>query len=97
MKVGVFNSTYADWVLDYNGNFVWDGPGVDRFVSWGSPGDTPVVGDWNGSGTMKVGVFNSTYADWVLDYNGNFVWDGPGVDIFVPWGSPGDMPVIGRW
>jgi len=96
-KVGTFNPTYAVWLLDYNGNYVWEGPGVDKQVSWGSPGDTPVVGDWNGSGTTKIGIVNTTYELWLLDYNGNYIWEGPSVDKQVSWGSPGDTPVVGDW
>src|SRR6266446_866842 len=40
-------------------NYVWEGAATDRFLRWGSPGDTPVVGDRNGSGTAKIAVFNS--------------------------------------
>jgi len=40
------NPKQAVWFLDYNGSFTWDGPGVDKLLSWGSPGDTPVVGRW---------------------------------------------------
>jgi len=96
-KVGIMNPTQAVWLLDYNGNFIWDGPGVDKQFSWGSPGDTPVVGDWNGSGTTKIGIMNPSQAVWYLDYNGNFTWDGPNVDKLFDWGSPGDIPVVGDW
>lgn len=96
-KIGVFSPGTALWLLDYNGNFVWDGAGIDRYFSWGSPNDKPAVGDWNGSGTTKVGVFNSGQGFWVLDYNGNFVWDGTDTDKFFRWGSPNDTPVVGDW
>ena len=56
-----------------------------------------MVGDWTGSGTTKIGVFNSTQAVWLLDYNGNYTWDGAVTDRFLSWGSPGDMPVVGDW
>ena len=36
----------------------------------GITGDVPVVGDWNGDGTSKVGVFRNGFF-WVLDANGN--------------------------
>ena len=96
-KVGTYGPVTALWLLDYNGNFTWDGPGSDRYFPWGSPGDTPVLGDWNGSGTTKVGTFGPNTGLWLLDYNGNFTWDGPGLDRYFPWGSPGDTPVLGDW
>jgi len=96
-KVGTFGPHTGLWLLDYNGNFTWDGASVDKYFAWGSPGDTPVVGDWNGSGTAKVGTFGPATALWLLDYNGNFTWDGASVDKYFPWGSPGDTPVVGDW
>jgi uncharacterized repeat protein (TIGR01451 family) len=95
-KVGTFGPKTGLWLLDFNGNFAWDGPGVDKYFSWGSAGDTPVTGDWNGSGTAKVGTFGPGTALWLLDYNGNFTWDGAGVDKYFLWGSPGDTPVVVR-
>jgi len=96
-KVGTFGPGTGLWLLDYNGNFAWDGAGVDKYFAWGSPGDTPLVGDWNGSGSTKIGTFGPGTGLWLLDYNGNFAWDGPGVDRYFPWGSPGDTPVVGDW
>ncbi len=96
-KVGVFNPTQGLWVIDYNGNSVWDGIVTDRYIRWGSPGDTPVVGDWNGNGSANLGVFNPSQGVWVLDRNGNYIWDGSPADGFFAWGSPGDTPVAGDW
>jgi hypothetical protein len=96
-KVGTFGPNTGLWLLDYNGNFSWDGPATDRYFPWGSAGDTPVVGDWNGSGTAKVGTFGPKTGLWLLDYNGNSAWDGPGTDKYFPWGSGGDTPVVGDW
>jgi virginiamycin B lyase len=96
-KIGTFGPTTGLWLLDYNGNYNWDGPSVDKYFPWGSPGDTPVVGDWNASGTTKVGTFGPQTGLWLLDYNGNFAWDGPAVDKYFPWGSAGDTPFVGNW
>jgi hypothetical protein len=96
-KVGTFGPNTGLWLLDYNGNFTWDGTGTDKYFPWGSGGDTPVVGDWNGSGTTKIGTFGPRTGLWLLDYNGNFNWDGPGTDKYFPWGSGGDTPVVGDW
>ena len=46
--------------------FHLDGPSVDRYFPWGSPGDTPVVGDWNGTGSTKVGAFGPRTGLWLL-------------------------------
>ena len=85
------------WVVDFNGNLAWDGTEVDKLLFFGGPEYTkPMAGDWNGSGTSKVGAYAEGYGSWVLDINGNFVWDPP-VDQLVYFGGPGSTPVVGAW
>lgn len=97
-KLGIFRR--GVWALDYNGNGRWDGPMIDRVFQFGDAGDTPVVGNWSGTGGTKVGVVRATPGGdlvWVLDYNGNGQWDGPGVDRVLGFGIKGDMPIVGDW
>jgi hypothetical protein len=78
--------------LDLNGN----GYDVsDPITQFGLPGDVPVVGDWDGSGKTKIGVFRNGV--WYLDMNGNGQWDGFAVDRAGQFGLPGDIPVVGDW
>jgi hypothetical protein len=93
MKIGVYYN--GQWWLDHNGNGVWDGPVTDRQYTWGWSASTPVIGDWNGDGTMKIGVYYN--GQWWLDHNGNGVWDGTLSDQFGSIGSIGSIPVIGKW
>jgi len=96
-KIGVYCN--GVWFLDYDGNYQWDGGqvGVDKEVGWGWAGVTPVVGDWNGDGKTKIGVYSNGF--WFLDYDGNYVWDGGnvGVDKAVGWGWAGVTPIVGDW
>ena len=92
-KVGLYVG--GTWLLDYNGNGVWDGPDVDKLLYFGGPDYIPVVGDWNGSGTAKVGVYHN--GTWLLDYNGNFQWDGINTDKLLFFGDVGYSPVVGDW
>ena len=101
-KIGLFRLGFY-WILDVNGNGVLDnvnGTGGDQAFAYGGiAGDVPVVGDWNGSGTSKVGVFRQGFF-WVLDANGNLSFDGtgPGQDFAFPFGGiSGDVPVMGKW
>ncbi len=101
-KIGLFRLGFY-WILDANGNGSLDninGVGGDlAFAYGGIAGDVPLVGDWNGDGTSKVGVFRQGFF-WVLDANGNHTFDGtgPGLDIaFAFGGISGDVPVIGKW
>ena len=56
-----------------------------KTIRFGMPGATPVTGDWNGSGTTKVGVFLDGL--WFLDLNGNGVWDEG--DLWAKLGTDG--------
>jgi hypothetical protein len=81
-------------------------PDVASFA-YGAQGDIPVVGDWDGSGTTTVGIYQSNpefgnpAGTWKLrnstsagapDFN-----TGPGPTGFAFGGLPGDLPVTGSW
>ncbi|HME09455.1 MAG TPA: hypothetical protein VKG25_20515, partial [Bryobacteraceae bacterium] len=95
-KVGYFRQGFL-WILDTNGNHIFE-QGIDQVYAYGGvAGDVPVVGDWTGTGTSKIGVFRQGFL-WVLDANGNGTFDGNGPDFVFPYGGiPGDVPVVGDW
>ena len=96
-KIGVYRASTGTWYLDYNGNGAWDGCTTDRCFSFGIPTDTPVVGDWNGDGKTKIGVYRASTGTWYLDYNGNGISDS-GVEQTISWGGDStDKPVVGDW
>jgi hypothetical protein len=72
-------------------------PSTGRTATFGGTGDQPVTGDWNGSGTTKIGIFKASSGQWELDYNDNSSFDGPVVDrvYSFPSGSRGIFPLIG--
>jgi hypothetical protein len=98
-KIGVFEPQSGIWKLDFNGNGKWDGCETDRcFGPFGYDGDIPVAGDWDGSGTSKIGIFRPNTGEWFLDLNGNGQWDGCNIDKCVAdFGQDGDLPVVGNW
>jgi Divergent InlB B-repeat domain len=98
-RFGLFRPSTGQWFLDGNADGTWDRCRKDIcFDGFGLPGDIPVVGDWNGTGTSKIGVFRPNSGDWFLDLNGNGIWDGPTKDLYIrSFGQAGDMPVVGRW
>jgi len=99
-EVGIFRQNFA-WLLDANGNRTYDGtgPGLDYFYFNFVPaqsGDIPVVGDWSGSGTTKIGIYRPATGQWFLDYNGDGVFDA-GDKTYNFGGIAGDKPVVGDW
>lgn len=71
----VGNSFY----LDFNSNGVWDGnAGGDRVTSFAAAfgAAIPVVGDWDGDGDDEVGAYIASTSTFLLDLNGNGVWNG---------------------
>ena len=99
-EAGIFRQNFA-WLLDANGNRTYDGAGTggDYFYANFVPaqtGDVPVVGDWSGSGTTKIGIYRPSTGQWFLDYNGNGVFDA-GDKTYQFGGIAGDKPVVGDW
>ena len=98
-KIGVYRPSTGEWFLDRNGSGAWEGCSVDRCAQPFSGADAlPLVGDWNGSGTEKLGLFVPQSSEWFLDANGNGIWDGCGIDVCSQaFGQPTDIPAVGRW
>jgi hypothetical protein len=85
----------ASGILDYDGDGIYTLADKTYTFTY-QAGDLPVVGDWSGSGTAKIGIYRNGF--WVLDYNGNGVYDG-GVDKFYGFGgaAPQYRPIVGDW
>jgi hypothetical protein len=101
-SIGFFRPSTGEWFMDLNGNGIWDGPNIDRYYANFGKDMTgaaiPVVGDWDGSGSFKVGVYWN--GSWYLDLNGNGVWDGSKIDRYYAdfgKGLTGAIPVVGDW
>jgi endoglucanase len=96
-KIGIYYKGF--WYLDYDGNGVWDGGVKDKAYTFGWPatGVTPMLGDWSGTGTTKIGIYYQGF--WYLDYDGNGVWDGGVNDKAYNFGWPasGVTPLVGNW
>jgi hypothetical protein len=91
-KAAVWQNAY--WVIDENNNQQYDGPPADRFLQWGIPGVIPVMGDWNGDGATKVGLYYQGF--WYLDYNGDGVFEA-GIDKVYYFGNASAIPIVGDW
>jgi hypothetical protein len=88
-RIGVFRN--GGLYFDANGDRVWS---TGDTTGWfGTAGDLPIAGDWDGNGRDEIGVFRN--GGLYFDANGDRVWstgDTPG------WfGIAGDLPVAGDW
>ena len=99
IKIGVFRPSTGEWYLDLDGSGGWSGCGPDSCIGpFGMAGDIPIVGDWNNSGTIQIGIFRPSTGMWYLDSNGSGTWSGCGPDgCYGQFGMPGDYPVAGDW
>jgi hypothetical protein len=74
--------------------------GADIFVAYGSHtlGDVPVAGDWDGNGTVTIGVVRR-------NVGGNWLWllrnsntpGSPDLNFEYGSGTLNDIPVVGDW
>ncbi|WP_050769497.1 MSCRAMM family protein [Blastopirellula marina] len=67
---------------------------IDHVFHFGTAGNFPIVGDWDGDGIQTIGVFQD--GEWRLDEDGNGRWNDE-VDSRVRYGKAGDVPVVGDW
>ena len=64
---------------------------ADMALNYGLPGDYPVVGDWDGNGTVTIGVYRNGY---FYLKNANTLGF---AEVVFPFGTPGDQPIAGDW
>ena len=94
------------WYVDLNGNGVFDQDNTDptnRDIVWkfGTFGDLPVTGDWNGDGYDEIGVLGKRNGKdlFFLDLDRNGAFD-PAVDAsfeFKMQGAGNGAPIAGDW
>ena len=82
----------GSFILDYSGHLSGVPTGLNDVTisNFGLSTDIPIVNDWSGSGTAKVGVFRN--GSWLVDYNGAGV-----ISQTYIYGQAGDIPVVGDW
>ncbi len=70
--------------------------GVFRPVQFGSPGDVPVSGDWDGDGIADLAVYRNAASAGGQSYFFYRPSSEPGADFrAIAWGTRGDAPVRG--
>jgi hypothetical protein len=64
---------------------------ADVQINYGLGGDYPVVGDWDGNGTVTIGIYRG--GSFYLRNTNTIGF----ADVVFPFGAPGDQPVAGDW
>jgi Tol biopolymer transport system component len=64
---------------------------ADLALNYGLPGDYPVVGDWDGNGTVTIGVYRNGY--FYLKNSNTLGF----AEVVFPFGQLGDQPIAGDW
>ena len=64
---------------------------ADVAINYGTAGDYPVAGDWDGNGTATIGIYRNGV---FYLRNSNTVGF---ADLAFAFGQPGDQPVAGDW
>ena len=87
--IGVYKSNDPTFLLHYSNTTGF----AESVVPFGVIGDVPIVGDWDGDGSVTIGVYrpeNSTFYLRNSNTPGN-------AEITVAFGKKGDIPVVGDW
>ena len=64
---------------------------ADVQINYGIGGDYPVVGDWDGDGTVTIGIYRNGFFYLRNENTIGFA------DVVFPFGTPGDQPIAGDW
>ncbi len=64
---------------------------IDHVFHFGTAGDHPVAGDWNGDGIKTIAIFRD--GQWHFDDDGDGRWSEG--DRAIMFGQTGDLPVVG--
>jgi hypothetical protein len=75
------------WYLDYNSDGL-----SEKTYHFGTTGDVPVTGDWDGNGIVDTGVFRPANGNWYLETTKTGA-----INMTFHFGKIGDVPVTGAW
>ena len=64
---------------------------ADMALNYGVPSDYPIVGDWDGNGTVTIGIYRNGFFYLRNENTNGFA------DVVFPFGQPGDQPIAGDW
>lgn len=87
--LGVYSSSESAFYLRNSNSAGF----ADLATQYGPPGAVPIVGDWDGDGTMTIGVYDPDNRAFYLRNSST-----PGLaDVIVQYGPLGAVPLVGDW
>ena len=87
----VWRPSNGTWYVDDVGGLVCPGGTYSATCSWGTNGDIPVPGDYNGDGRTDLAVWRPSNGTWYVVYSLT------GEIVTQQWGESGDIPVPGDY
>jgi uncharacterized protein YneR len=84
-QIGIFRN--GTWYLDYDTNGV-----SDTTFKFGTTGDSPVIGDWDGDRKDGIAIYRPSTGYWYFDNNLDRI-----VDKSFRYGSSTDLIINGDW
>jgi hypothetical protein len=98
-EIGLYRAATGTFTLDVDGDGVSNDPDdwVGRLLD-GATGGKPLVGDWNNSGTDKVGLYLPNTGVFTLDVDGDLLsQDADDTTITQLGGKIGGKALVGDW
>ncbi len=89
-NVGLFDPTSGEWHLR-------KGDGTAMSITFGDPGDHPLVGDWDGDGVETPAVWRPPSGGGAGHFYGTNAIATGMADVDFPFGQTGDMVLAGDW
>jgi hypothetical protein len=90
-KVGVYRPGTTEFIGRGGRLGFKDDPATGFLFTYGTGGDIPVIGDWDGNGSQTYGVFRAGM--WYLSNK----LGGRVADLTRSYGNVGDRPIVGDW
>jgi hypothetical protein len=86
-NIAVWRPSSGTWYIIPNGD-----PSSSTVQQWGTNGDVPVRGDFDGDGVNDIAVWRPSTGQWFIIPSSN-----PGSPIVQQWGTIGDIPAPGDY
>ena len=98
---GLYDPSTSKWYLDSNENGVPQEAGDAVYQFGNANTDRPIVGDWQGDGRTRIGVWRAADSSFTLDLNGDGTWESASdkwFQITLPFSSSDTYyPIAGDW